>query len=79
MEYERTNVASPGLAEDACLSKDPHILFKGAASVAAMNLTKAARDINESMPKIAAEFIANKLNSLSTQKLLFGFAGSIRN
>ena len=76
MGYERTNVASPGLVGGPCLSKDPHILFKSAASHGiSMNLTKAARDINESMPKIAAEFIANKLNSLSTPKItISGFA-----
>tara|TARA_Y100000022_G_C13242047_1_gene372893 strand:+ start:464 stop:1813 length:1350 start_codon:yes stop_codon:yes gene_type:complete len=76
MGYERTNVASPGLVGGPCLSKDPHILFKSASSHGiSMNLTKAARDINESMPKIAAEFIANKLNSLSTPKItIAGFA-----
>ena len=76
MGYERTNVASPGLVGGPCLSKDPHILFKSAETNGIqMNLTKAARDLNESMPKIAAEYISKKLKSIPNPKItIAGFA-----
>ena len=76
MGYERTNVAPPGLVGGPCLSKDPHILFKSAETNGIlMNLTKAARDLNESMPQIAAEYISKKLKSNPNPKItIAGFA-----
>jgi UDP-N-acetyl-D-mannosaminuronic acid dehydrogenase len=68
VDYDRTNVAQPGLVGGPCLSKDPHIFSNSAENFGlSLDITKAARTINESMPSDAVSYI---LKTLNTTKLL---------
>lgn len=56
--YPRTNVALPGPVGGPCLEKDPHILVESAKSFGVeMNITAAARHVNERQPKATAALI----------------------
>jgi UDP-N-acetyl-D-mannosaminuronic acid dehydrogenase len=60
--YPRTNVALPGLVGGPCLEKDPHILEQSAqARGIELEVTKAARLVNERQPDETVEFIDAEL------------------
>lgn len=60
--YPRTNIARPGLVGGPCLEKDPHILRQSAQAVGIdMEITAAARLVNERQPRECAEFIAGEM------------------
>lgn len=60
--YPRTNIARPGLVGGPCLEKDPHILRQSARSFGIdMEITAAARLVNERQPRECAEFIAAEM------------------
>lgn len=58
--YPRTNVALPGLVGGPCLEKDPHILNQSAKlyGLDGLDVTVAARKVNERQPKETVNFIA---------------------
>lgn len=61
--YKRTNIALPGLVGGPCLEKDPHILRQSALSFGVdLEITAAARLVNERQPRECAEFIAAELD-----------------
>ena len=76
MGYKRTNVALPGLVGGPCLSKDPHILSQSAANNGTtMNITNAARRINESAPYESVKFILNYMGHMENLTVtIAGFA-----
>lgn len=56
--YPRTNVALPGLVGGPCLEKDPHIFNFSAQNMNLdLEITKAARLVNERQPKETIELI----------------------
>jgi nucleotide sugar dehydrogenase len=56
--YPRTNLPIPGLVGGPCLEKDPHILSEGLSELGVeLEITKAARVINERQPRETVEFI----------------------
>jgi UDP-N-acetyl-D-mannosaminuronic acid dehydrogenase len=60
--YPRTNVAVPGLVGGPCLEKDPHILCQSAANFGiGLEITSAARLVNERQPKETVEFIVSEV------------------
>ena len=60
--YPRTNVALPGLVGGPCLEKDPHILAQSVREAGIeLDITKAARLVNERQPIESAQFIAERL------------------
>lgn len=60
--YPRTNIAQPGLVGGPCLEKDPHILRQSASGYGLnLEITGAARLVNERQPKESVEFIAKEL------------------
>lgn len=68
--YKRTNVPLPGLVGGPCLEKDPHILFQSTKERGIeLEITRAARMVNERQPIETIEFIINKLDQR-------GFSGS---
>lgn len=59
--YPRTSLPIPGLVGGPCLSKDPHILMQSVEdSSDLLHITRAARYINESQPRITASFIGKE-------------------
>lgn len=57
--YPRTNVAKPGLVGGPCLEKDPHILSQSVRPQGIeLDITTAARRVNERQPDETADFIA---------------------
>jgi len=73
--YPRTNVALPGLVGGPCLEKDPHILNQSAKlyGLNGLNVTTAARIVNERQPSETVEFIAKAFklkNNIAPQKIL---------
>lgn len=57
--YSRTNLAVPGPVGGPCLEKDPHILVQAAAELGVeLEITKAARRMNEQQPSDVAGLIA---------------------
>jgi UDP-N-acetyl-D-mannosaminuronic acid dehydrogenase len=60
LEYQRTNVALPGLVGGPCLEKDPHILMHSLQSFGIdLEITRASRLVNERQP---AETVAAIMN-----------------
>ncbi len=61
--YGRTNVALPGLVGGPCLEKDPHIFQQSVNDKIGIDLeiTKAARLVNERQPKETVEFIVRNM------------------
>ena len=60
--YERTDVAVPGLVGGPCLEKDPHILLSSLADRDLnLEITAAARQVNERQPKETAAAILGKM------------------
>ena len=56
--YPRTNVALPGLVGGPCLEKDPHILAQSLAERGLkLDITKAARRVNERQPAETVDFV----------------------
>ena len=78
--YSRTNLPMPGLVGGPCLEKDPHIFAEGLKELGlALNLTKSARNLNESLPNILVEKIVNYFDHIGkpidiSQVLLLGLA-----
>jgi nucleotide sugar dehydrogenase len=73
--YPRTNLPIPGLVGGPCLEKDPHILSEGLAELGVeLEITKAARLINERQPGETVEFmqrvVAQKAISFSAQPVI---------
>ena len=61
--YPRTNIARPGLVGGPCLEKDPHILRQSAQAVGIdLEITAAARLVNERQPAESAAFIAGEIS-----------------
>jgi len=61
--YTRTNIALPGLVGGPCLEKDPHILRQSALAFGVdLDITAAARLVNERQPVECAEFICAELD-----------------
>ncbi|MDA9012522.1 nucleotide sugar dehydrogenase [Alphaproteobacteria bacterium] len=67
--YPRTNVALPGLVGGPCLEKDPHILAQS-LEMKGLNLeiTQAARKVNERQPSETVEFISGLLSARKGRK-----------
>lgn len=64
MGYARTSIALPGLVGGPCLEKDPHILRQSALEHGIdLEITAAARLVNERQPQECAEFIAAELGA----------------
>ena len=62
--YSRTNVAQPGLVGGPCLEKDPHILAQSLEKMGLnLEITKAARTVNERQPVETMGFIAGRLST----------------
>lgn len=60
--YPRTNIAQPGLVGGPCLEKDPHILRQSAREYGLeLEITGAARAVNERQPRESVEFIRCEL------------------
>lgn len=60
--YPRTNIAQPGLVGGPCLEKDPHILRQSAREYGLeLEITGAARTVNERQPRESVEFIRCEL------------------
>jgi len=60
--YPRTNIAQPGLVGGPCLEKDPHILRQSASAYGLdLEITGAARLVNERQPQESVGFIASEL------------------
>lgn len=60
--YERTNVALPGLVGGPCLEKDPHIFLQSAqARGIDLEITAAARLVNERQPQETVQFIVKQM------------------
>lgn len=60
--YPRTQVAMPGLVGGPCLEKDPHILEQSAqAQGIELDITKAARAVNERQPGETVDFVDAEL------------------
>lgn len=61
--YSRTNIALPGLVGGPCLEKDPHILCQSAKAFGIdLDITAAARLVNERQPVECARFICDELD-----------------
>jgi UDP-N-acetyl-D-mannosaminuronic acid dehydrogenase len=61
--YQRTNVALPGLVGGPCLEKDPHILLQSARERGIdLEITSAARLVNERQPAETVQFIAERIS-----------------
>ena len=59
--YPRTDVALPGLVGGPCLEKDPHILSQSLREVGCeLDITTAARRVNERQPAETVEFILSE-------------------
>jgi UDP-N-acetyl-D-mannosaminuronic acid dehydrogenase len=66
MGYERTNVASPGLVGGPCLEKDPHIFNQSVMDYGiSLDITAAARKVNERQPLETVDTIFKKIKSRS--------------
>lgn len=64
MGYARTSIALPGLVGGPCLEKDPHILRQSAREHGIdLEITAAARLVNERQPQECAAFIAAELDA----------------
>ena len=62
--YPRTEVALPGLVGGPCLEKDPHILAQSAATKGIdLEITRAARLVNERQPVETVGFLASLLTA----------------
>ena len=62
--YERTNVAIPGLVGGPCLEKDPHIFNQSVLEHGiSLDITTAARKVNERQPKETVDTIFKKIES----------------
>lgn len=60
--YSRTNIPLPGLVGGPCLEKDPHILMESARTRGiSLEITAAARLVNERQPTETVEFITGEL------------------
>jgi UDP-N-acetyl-D-mannosaminuronic acid dehydrogenase len=60
--YPRTNLAKPGLVGGPCLEKDPHILEQSGQTYGiSLDITTAARRVNERQPAEGAQFIDTEL------------------
>jgi len=63
--YPRTNLPLPGLVGGPCLEKDPYILAEGIREQGVeMEMTIAARKINERQPLVIAEYIKNQTTKI---------------
>ena len=61
--YPRTNVALPGLVGGPCLEKDPHILLQSLLDIGiSLDITAAARRVNETQVSESVEFIASMIH-----------------
>lgn len=61
--YPRTSIAMPGLVGGPCLEKDPHILVQSGRSYGVdLEITAAARQVNERQPIECARFICDELD-----------------
>ena len=60
--YPRTNLPLPGLVGGPCLEKDPHILAQSLERRGVtLEITKAARHVNERQPDETVEFVCEQL------------------
>lgn len=67
LSYPRTNVPMPGLVGGPCLEKDPHILSQSLeAKGINLEITQAARHVNERQPEETVKFIKQKLAELNS-------------
>lgn len=67
--YQRTNVPLPGLVGGPCLEKDPHILIQSAhANGVALEVTSAARLVNERQPFETVTFISAQIEKRGFSK-----------
>lgn len=75
--YTRTNIAMPGLVGGPCLEKDPHILMQSMKSLGLdLDITKAARLVNERQPKEIVEKIHDLcVKNISTNNTIIVLAG----
>jgi len=65
--YPRTNVALPGLVGGPCLEKDPHILTQSMEGMGVvLDITPAARRVNERQPDETVAFLAAELRKRVT-------------
>jgi UDP-N-acetyl-D-mannosaminuronic acid dehydrogenase len=63
--YPRTNIPAPGLVGGPCLEKDPYILAEGIRERGVeMEMTLAARKINERQPLEVVEFIKRQTSQI---------------
>lgn len=61
--YPRTNLPMPGPVGGPCLEKDPHILSQGIRELGVeLEITPAARRINERQPSEIADYLAGTLS-----------------
>lgn len=66
--YPRTDVALPGLVGGPCLEKDPHILTQSLREVGCeLDITTAARRVNERQPVETVDFILSEHAKRSRQ------------
>lgn len=78
--YPRPDLCKPGFVGGGCLSKDPYILMNSFSNFEYVpQLVKAARELNESMPRQVALRVLVKLKGLGKENtkvkiLLCGFA-----
>ena len=64
--YPRTNLPMPGPVGGPCLEKDPHILVEGLSELGVeLEITKAARVINERQPSETVQFLRHSTQQLS--------------
>ena len=63
--YPRTNIPAPGLVGGPCLEKDPYILAEGIREQGLeMEMTLAARKINERQPLEVVEYIKQQVSKI---------------
>lgn len=79
LNYDRTDIAQPGLVGGPCLHKDPYILSDSVNKDISAEITLTARKINERQPYEIVSFILKKINDFKLQNKnlkisLLGFA-----
>jgi len=66
----RTRILIPGCGVGgSCLNKDPYILIHSGGQNHDLSVVKGGRTTNESMPRIFAEFVANRLGHVQNRTL----------
>ena len=70
LDYDRTDIAQPGLVGGPCLYKDPYILSESVKRKVTAEITLTARKINERQPLEIVNFIKKQINQKKSIKIL---------